>query len=592
MKGVFGVGEQETIKGKVKEEFDQMGKRKGTKLLMKISLLVILPIILVAAVCTYVSVRNEIALAGDLIQSQLKSVAYCVSDIFFGMEDGTITYEDGIFRSGDSVYITLETLEKIKAETGVDITFFYEDVRVLTSLRDETGNYQTGTKMSDDIKRIVLNQGLEYSNNNIMILGEEYAGYYHPIKDTSGNVIGAIFAGRSKVDIQNTIRKELISLFLAILFIILATLVLAMVVVMKMVGSLDHAVRNLNVMSRGNLNLQISQRLLKRRDEIGDMVRSIYTLMSSLKEIVANIIHTSHSLENFSNRFDTSFQSITTTIEKINDAVEGIANSATSQAGETMNANAEVASMGSAIDETAERVTILGESSQRMKSYSDTANLTLDQLVGISGRTKESVDHVQKQTNLTNQSAQEIRAATDLITNIATQTNLLSLNASIEAARAGENGRGFAVVANEIRELSEQSKKSAEQIVAIVDNLLQNSDTSVRTMNEVADIIIEQNKKLEDTKEMFESLNVEIDSVATAITEIGEQTNLLNQTKNTVMNIVDSLAEIAENNAANTEQTSTSMLELNHIVKECSNSTSELITLAGELVQNTKKFEI
>ena len=97
------MGEQGIIKEKVKKEFEQMGKRKGTKLLLKISLLVILPIILVATVCTYVSVKNEIVLAEDLIQSQLKSVAYCVSDVFFGMGEEELTYEDGILRDRKSV---------------------------------------------------------------------------------------------------------------------------------------------------------------------------------------------------------------------------------------------------------------------------------------------------------------------------------------------------------------------------------------------------------------------------------------------------------------------------------------------------------
>ncbi len=386
VKGVFYVEEQEMIKKKVKEELNQMGKRKGTKLLMKISLLVLLPIILIAVICTFISVRNELALTEDLIQSQLQSVTYCVSDIFFGMGNDDFTYEDGIIKSGESIFITLETLEKIKAQTGTDITFFYGDTRVLTSLKDENGNYQIGTKMSDNVKKIVLDQGQKYENHSIMILGEEYAGNYHPIKDSSGNVKGAIFAGRSKEEIQKTIRKELFSLFITVIVIIVVSLLLAMLIVMRIVGSLDHAVLSLNVMSRGNLNLQLSQRLLNRKDEIGDMVRSIYALMTSLKEIVSNIIHTSRALENFTSRFDTSFHSITTTIEQVNYAVEGIANSATSQAGETMSANTEVVSMGGAIDETTERVTILGESSQKMKSYSDTAGVTLDQLVGKIGR--------------------------------------------------------------------------------------------------------------------------------------------------------------------------------------------------------------
>ena len=106
---------------------------------------------------------------------------------------------------------------------------------------------------------------------------------------------------------------------------------------------------------------------------------------------------------------------------------------------------------------------------------------------------------MQEQTNITNESAQAIQAATDIIAGIANQTNLLSLNASIEAARAGEMGRGFAVVAEEIRGLADQSRESADKIRSIVENLISNSNQSVQIMNGVVGEIHQQNEKLGTT---------------------------------------------------------------------------------------------
>lgn len=276
----------------------------------------------------------------------------------------------------------------------------------------------------------------------------------------------------------------------------------------------------------------------------------------------------------------------------MNTAVEEIAGGATSQASETMNANHKVAEMGQALEETSANVETLNSSSEKMKEYNQTAGNNLEELNVISEKTKESVIAVQKQTNLTNESAQQIREATELITDIADQTNLLSLNASIEAARAGENGKGFAVVADEIRNLSEQSRQSAERIVEIVTDLLDNSDTSVRTMNEVVQNIEVQNDKLSETGHMFDSLDAEINEVAAAITQIRQQTAALNKQKEMVTGIVDSLAAIAEENAASTEETSASMLKLNEIVEACHQATGQLTSLAEQLAENTKQFEI
>ena len=213
-------------------------------------------------------------------------------------------------------------------------------------------------------------------------------------------------------------------------------------------------------------------------------------------------------------------------------------------------------------------------------------------MIDISARTSDSVHEVQKQTNLTNESVQEIRSATDIIAGIANQTNLLSLNASIEAARAGEMGRGFAVVAEEIRGLADQSKESADQIRSIVETLITNSNHSVEIMNGVVGEIGQQNEKLGVTRDAFENLNAEIQHVVEAINVISKQLDNIEKYKNGVVESVDGLNEVSQNNAASTEETAATMDQLAQIVEECRQATGRLVNISEELSENAKKFKL
>lgn len=248
--------------------------------------------------------------------------------------------------------------------------------------------------------------------------------------------------------------------------------------------------------------------------------------------------------------------------------------------------------MGDALDSTAGNVIALTDSAQKMSDYNSSANEILEELLEISKKTNQSVDDVQKQTDETNRSAMEIQEATELIASIASQTNLLSLNASIEAARAGEQGRGFAVVAGEIRTLADQCSESADKIANVVHELLDNSNQSVHTMNEVMVSIEQQNEKLENTLKMYAQLNDEIHTVSQAIHEISAQVDGLGDAKNAVLELLESLSAISEENAASTQQTSASMIELSNIVEECTEKTAGLLTLSTNLRDNTTKFSI
>lgn len=571
-----------------------MKEKKGIRLALKLSLTVAIPILLITVIGIVLGVVKQNDLSDNLVEREVSGIARSVRQTYSELGDGGEFTMNGdtLTKGTKTLSGDYDLIDRIKEEQDVELSLFYGDTRILTTLTDETGKREINTKISADIYE-KIQKGEDYFSTDIKLFGKPYSGYYVPLyQPGTKDVIGSIFCGRSQDQVIKGMRSTILSMSFAMFGMFVVTFIIVLFMVIRIVKSLDGAVNNLGNVARGVLNFEMRPQLLDRGDEVGDIARAIQSLIDSLHEIITSITDSSKALEEFSDKFTSSFKLISTSISNVNIAVDEIAGGATSQAHETMFANQRVNEMGQALEETSLNVETLNSSSQKMKEYNKTAGKNLEELTEISEKTKDSVNEVQKQTNLTNQSAQQIREATELITDIAAQTNLLSLNASIEAARAGENGRGFAVVADQIRNLSEQSRQSAERIVQIVNDLLENSDTSVKTMNEVTDNIKVQNDKLSETEQMFKSLNMEIHEVSDAITQISEQTTALNMHKQTVTGIVDNLASIAEENAASTEETSASMTELNDIVTECHEAIGELTRLADQLAENTKHFEM
>lgn len=571
-----------------------MKEKKGFRLALKLSLTVAVPILLITIIGIVLGAVKQNDLSDNLVEREVSGIAKSIRQTYMELnEDSEFAMNgDTLTKGTKTLSGDYDLIDHMKEEQDVELSLFYGDTRILTTLTDESGKREINTKISADIYE-KLQKGEDYFSTDIKLFGKPYSGYYVPLyQPGTKDVIGSIFCGRSRDQVIKGMRSTVLSMSFAMFGMFVVTFIIVLFMVIRIVKSLDGAVNNLGNVARGVLNFEMKPQLLDRSDEVGDIARAIQSLINSLHEIITSITDSSKALEDFSDKFSSSFKLISTSISNVNIAVDEIAGGATSQAHETMSANQRVNEMGQALEETSMNVETLNSSSQKMKEYNKTAGRNLEELTEISEKTKDSVNEVQKQTNLTNQSAQQIREATELITDIAAQTNLLSLNASIEAARAGENGRGFAVVADQIRNLSEQSRQSAERIVQIVNDLLENSDTSVKTMNEVTENIKVQNDKLYKTEQMFNSLNTEIHEVTEAITQISEQTTALNMHKQTVTGIVDNLASIAEENAASTEETSASMMELNDIVTECHDAIGELTRLAVQLADNTKHFEM
>ncbi len=331
--------------------------------------------------------------------------------------------------------------------------------------------------------------------------------------------------------------------------------------------------------------------LAARKDEFGLSGRAIINLEDSLSGTIKDIKDQSTILLTSSNTILSSAANMSSTTNQVDSAVEEIAKGATSQAEETANANDAVKQIGQMITDTTEEVNNLKSAASDMKKAHDDAVNTLHELGEVNERTKASIQTISEQTKATNESTQKIREVTALISDIAEETNLLSLNASIEAARAGEAGRGFAVVASQIQKLADQSDNSAKQIEKIIDVLLTESKKSVSTMEDVKEVIDQQSKDVDKTGEAFKAVSAGIDRSEEGINRISEKMSMMEVQRASVVNTVESLSAIAEENAASTEESSASVSTISGLANDMQQHSNDLKGIANTLDQNMSKFK-
>lgn len=337
---------------------------------------------------------------------------------------------------------------------------------------------------------------------------------------------------------------------------------------------------------------EIHHKLNSRKDETGKMSRALSTLREALVNVVSSIKEKSDNVLFASDALTNDAAETATTMEQVENAVNDIAQGASSQAEETQKATENVIMMGTMVQETNEEVNNLRDYADSMRESTEQAKEVLRQLADVNRRAEEYIDIIAGQTNTTNESALKISEATKLITSIAEETNLLSLNASIEAARAGEQGRGFAVVAAEIQKLAEQSNESAREIEAIIQELLLDSEKAVETMYSVKEIMRAQSDHVEQTDNAFTQIIDDVEQSIEGINNIAEKTSQMDDARIVVVDIVQNLTAIAEENAAGTQETSASATEVTAIVDDISDKSKSLRVVAQELEQSMDIFKL
>ena len=566
------------------------------KLKQKILMFAVIPTVILGIavlIVSYIMVNKAMTSA---ISNGLHASAVSVVDAMaeFNNDSYYIGEDDNLYKGDKNITESTQLADDLKSASNTDITVFFGDTRYMTSIFNDNGTRALRTQADDpNVISNVLNGGQDYFSTDVAVRGSTYFGYYVPLKDTTtGQVVGIVSAIMPETDAKSQINEILYLIIGLVVAIVVISTAIVFILVNQMTKKLTASIDGLEQLSEGKLNFLFGEELLGGKDEIGEICRTVKKVREELKVIVGDIKGVSNELLGESQALSDKTDNTSDHVDQMEKAVGEIALGATSQAEETQDASENIITMGNMIEEAVEELDHLSASAKSMKERGEAAVSALRELQATNKKTSASIDIIYEQTNVTNESAQKIKEATALITDIASETNLLSLNASIEAARAGEQGRGFAVVAAQIQKLAEQSNESAKQIESIILSLIADSDKAVATMSEVKEIMEQQSENVANTDTQVSNLLQDVEESLTGIETVVDKTNRINEVRSSVVDTVQSLSAIAEENAASSQETSASVTEINSIVGEIATNASDLKDISHRLDESMAMFEL
>lgn len=561
----------------------------------KILSVAVLPVLLLGIVTIVITLTQVKSSLISEVKESLSGTAATTLAAYNQHSGSYLRADNGdVWKGGYNISKSESLLDNIKEESGMDVTFFYGNERIMTSAKDRDGNRILGSPAGEKIVEKVLKGGENYFSSSVSLDGTLNYGYYIPIyqKGTDSEPIGMIFAGVDKQAKDNTINGIILMVLLSVIFVMAACIVIAVIMSVSITRSLQKGISKVQKVADGELGSPIEEKLLKRNDEVGDLAKAIDTLQKALQNIVSKIAQSTDNIKMAANELGVTAKDTNYTMKQVEDAVSSISENITEQAKSTKTTTDNIVLMGDQIGRTSEEVGLLNQNADVMRKSSEQASYTIQQLRQINDKVKESINTITRQTNLTNESAQKIQAAIGIISSIAEETNLLSLNASIEAARAGESGRGFAVVASQIQKLAEQSNSSSCEIEEITNTLISNSDEAVEIMRQVHEIIDSQSQNMSDTENIVSKVMDGINTSLEKIEKIEYATEQLESSRNRIVETVEGLSDIAEQNAASTEETFAQTSQVSNTFEQIEAKADQLKQIADELSDIMQHFQL
>ena len=393
----------------------------------------------------------------------------------------------------------------------------------------------------------------------------------------------------SESETQAVVNKIAKTTFELAIIALIIGIVIALIITRAVTKELKTLNNAMNMMANGKLTYRIN---VKSKNELGQAEANYNVMADQISSLIKGVEEKSGVLITASQKISNVSESTTETVNQVSEAIQSVSIGASGQAESTQKATSEVELLASKLHETKAYVSDINDMSVETKQLSDQGLTIVDDLIEKGEKSKDNSRFSKNVVNEMIESINKINFISDAITEITEQTNLLSLNASIEAARAGESGRGFAVVADEIRKLAEQSQSSTDEIKQIVKELSAKSVVAEKTMDESVDIIDEQNKSINDAKELFGHISDAVNALKEGLDNIASLNEQMDASRENVVKSMEDVASVSTETAAASEEVSASAEEVNATMHTLNQFTVELDEIATHLTEAINRFEL
>ncbi|WP_339259169.1 methyl-accepting chemotaxis protein [Paenibacillus sp. FSL R5-0713] len=512
------------------------------------------------------------------------------------MANSIITYkypgewaiQDGQLFKGDiALEGNFELVDEIGQASGDTVTIFRGDERVATNVMIN-GERAVGTKVSEEVAQIVLQQGEKYFGEAVVV-GQKYQTAYEPIKNASGEIIGIFYVGASQSLIDVIISSFLKTFLIVFLLAMLVAITLILWYVRRVRVRIERVSVAIKRAGTGDFTQPVVDNV---KDEIGMLGTGYNEMRSNLQMIIQGGLQAAEKAEHSTGLLLKIADQTGNESAQIASSVEQVAQGAERQTVSTEENLQAMEEVAIGVQRMADKASSISDSAMYSRNQAETGGEAVQLTVQQMSTIESSVTRTDEVIRMLEGKSAQISQMVSTIHEIANQTNLLALNASIEAARAGEHGRGFAVVSTEVRKLAEQAGESSDRIEELVKAMEQDMQQSLSAMSRVKDEVQEGLRLTRETEQNFSLIRDTNLRMATEIEDMAATSEEMSSGVEQIVASVHEIARHAQTASTNSQQAAESVHEQLKSVEQIKASTAILSEVSTELQTSLRPFKI